>query len=798
MSRKEQVYHFKEGLLAVKCGVYGREAIHSHLMCYLLGKNMLRPPGENERLSIHPSIPDIRWQKITAGDAHFFKHEELNKGYLYLTYHAPYEQTALLNVSGHLMLYINGIPRAGDMHSYGWMNIPVKLLQGVNEILIHGYQTSIKAKLILNTRKVLMNIEDATVPHVVVGAINRLTASVVVQNLLNKDLKGLTIHCKIGNDTYIQEVVNIAPLTIRKVAFTFEGMNLSERGIYKGTLQLYQDNALLDECVISIFAVNPHEPHNRSFISKIDGSVQYYSVVPQLPNGNANRRTLILSLHGAGVMALNHAKAYKPKNWTTIVAPTNRRPLGYKWEDWGRMDAMEVLEIAKQEFAIEDRKVFLTGHCMGGWGVWYLGAIYPDKWHAIAPCAGYTTPSFRLHRGEKNKLQLTALEEIITRTGNTANLYGLINNYKASGIILTHGDNDETIPVAYSRDMKKRLDPIHTDFKYIEIKGASHWYGDESVDAAHIFDFFKQHLPVKDDEPNELDFSTANIGTSPSLYWLTIVQQKKLFTVSRVKASRDLKERVIKIQTENVSIIEVNLHCFTNNDLIRIIIDHDCINIKITTQKIILHNRHGMWKSVPELPAMFKGPGRIGTFKEAFNHNFLFVYGTSGNEEENNWNYYKARFDAESWHYRSNGSVEILSDKEFLTNPCKNRGIILYGNRDNNAAWAGLLANSPIDVCRGRISIKGIIYEGENFGAYFIRPNNHNSYTSIAVIAATGMQGMRAIEACQYFNYRVHLPDYFIFRLEMLMQGAQGVSTAGFFGNDWSFENGEVVHNNQP
>lgn len=113
------------------------------------------------------------------------------------------------------------------------------------------------------------------------------------------------------------------------------------------------------------------------------------------------------------------------------------------------------------------------------------------------------------------------------------------------------------------------------------------------------------------------------------------------------------------------------------------------------------------------------GPARYGTFKEAFNHNMLFVYGTSGNEEENNWNYYKARFDAETWYYRTNGSVEMISDKAFLATPCENKGIILYGNRDTNAAWVELLADSPIDVSRGRISIESTMYKGENFGALF-------------------------------------------------------------------------------
>jgi len=38
-----------------------------------------------------------------------------------------------------------------------------------------------------------------------------------------------------------------------------------------------------------------------------------------------------------------------------------------------------------------------------------------------------------------------------------------------------------------------------------------------------------------------------------------------------------------------------------------------------------------------------KGPQRYGTFKDAFNNRMIFVYGTSGTKEENEWSFNKAR-----------------------------------------------------------------------------------------------------------------------------------------------------------
>ena len=59
-------------------------------------------------------------------------------------------------------------------------------------------------------------------------------------------------------------------------------------------------------------------------------------------------QALFLSLHGASVEAIGQADAYSPKKWGPIVCPTNRRPYGFDWEEWGRWDALEVLALQKQ------------------------------------------------------------------------------------------------------------------------------------------------------------------------------------------------------------------------------------------------------------------------------------------------------------------------------------------------------------------------------------------------------------------------------------------------------------------
>ena len=75
----------------------------------------------------------------------------------------------------------------------------------------------------------------------------------------------------------------------------------------------------------------------------------------------------------------------------------------------------------------------------------------------------------------------------------------------------------------------------------------------------------------------------------------------------------------------------------------------------------------GTWSvSQSPPPSSRKGPARQGPFKEAFRNRFVLVFGTKGTPEENAWSLARARFDAETFWYRGNGSVDIVSDASFL------------------------------------------------------------------------------------------------------------------------------------
>ncbi len=144
---------------------------------------------------------------------------------------------------------------------------------------------------------------------------------------------------------------------------------------------------------------------------------------------------------------------------------------------------------------------------------------------------------------------------------------------------------------------------------------------------------------------------------------------------------------------------------------------------------------------------------------------------------------------------RGNAGVEVLADTAFDPAKFADRSVVLYGNADTNAAWAGLLAGCPVEVRNGRARIGEKKYQGDDLAAYFVRPRPGSDVASVGVVAWTGRAGWVAASPGQYFISGAGFPDLMLFSAETLRSGTAGVRAIGWFGNDWSLERGDIVRN---
>lgn len=798
-SDAQSVYHFEDGLAVGPCHQYGREALYTDQLAYQLYKGALKPQ-EGSLLLTDAKGAELKWKKVTADSTHRFRGDSFSNGYVYLTYESKKEQVAVLTVTGQDMIFVNGVPRAGDMYRYGWMHLPVLLKKGKNEIYARvarfGRYGGITANLTFPAKPVSVNTEDLTVADVVPGMKNdSLWTGVVISNATKKPLTGLEVKTTLAGKEIITKLPSVPAMTLRKVGVLIDGSSVSGPGKNEVVLTLMQGGKPADQAKFAIQSVEAGKQYSRTFVSELDGSVQYYAVSPQIQSNGAEKPALFFSVHGAEVQAISQARAYKPKDWGVLVAPTNRRPRGFNWEDWGRMDALEVLGIAKKQFNPDPARIYLTGHSMGGHGTWFLGATYPEKWAAIAPSAGYPTlAAYGSHDGVIPDSAGSPIEAMLLRASNPSNVLALTSNYKSLGVYVAHGDADRTVPVTYARQMRDILGKFHRDFSYYEHIGGEHWYGDISVDWPPIFNFFSWHSIPQDTTVTSIDFKTANPGISSRMRWAGIHQQLNALKYSRIQLNSSKKDLRIEGTTENVALLSLDLSAFAAGAKVKIALDGQTpLEYAVKGNETVYLSNNGTWKLAEAPDASAKNADRNGTLKDAFRNRMVFVYATGGSADEKSWALEKANFDAESWYYRGNGAVDIVADKDFDPQQFKDRGVILYGNKSTNSAWDKVLKNCPVTVSNGKIDVGGKQFSGSDLSAYFIYPRTDSKTASVTVIAGTGKLGFQAANANQYFSGGSGFPDLMIFSAEMLKNGIKEMKMSGFFGNDWSVEKGEFV-----
>jgi poly(3-hydroxybutyrate) depolymerase len=128
------------------------------------------------------------------------------------------------------------------------------------------------------------------------------------------------------------------------------------------------------------------------------------------------------------------------------------------------MDVLRVLDIVRHEYKIDPRRIYLTGHSMGGFGAWFLGQKHADLWAAIAPMSGI------------NENGLAELD---------------IKTLARKPVLVAVGEK-ETDTVVASKKAVAALKAAGGDVTYLEIAGGDHG-SMVAPSTAQILEFFSRH-----------------------------------------------------------------------------------------------------------------------------------------------------------------------------------------------------------------------------------------------------------------------------------------------------------------
>ena len=230
----------------------------------------------------------------------------------------------------------------------------------------------------------------------------------------------------------------------------------------------------------------------RSYhFKEADKEMNYVLYVPRSYESNT-RKPLVLALHGLGstpgqIMRYPGLTRLAEQYGFIVVAPWGYNTWGWygslgqnssRWrpENLGALseqDVMNVLGIIRKEFLVDEQRIYLLGHSMGGGGAFHLASKYPDIWAGIGTVAPavYGAPD-----------RLAKLKHL--------------------PVIVVQGDQDKLVSVKQTRRWVQRMKELKMDHVYLEVAGGGHIY----VAFSHlpkIMEFLSKQVRQKQPSPDQ-------------------------------------------------------------------------------------------------------------------------------------------------------------------------------------------------------------------------------------------------------------------------------------------------------
>ncbi len=168
--------------------------------------------------------------------------------------------------------------------------------------------------------------------------------------------------------------------------------------------------------------------------------------------------TRLAEEHGYIVVA---PMGYNSSGWYGSRGQSSRRSNPPNLGELSEKDVMNVLQIVRDEFSIDNKRIYLMGHSMGGGGTWHLGMKYPKIWAGLAPLA----------------------------PAPPRNINDLVK-IKDTPVIVVCGDRDGLVRAA--RMWVGRMKTLKMNYEYIEVKGGGH-IRPAYQKLPEVYAFFEKH-----------------------------------------------------------------------------------------------------------------------------------------------------------------------------------------------------------------------------------------------------------------------------------------------------------------
>ncbi|MEY3014222.1 MAG: hypothetical protein RIT45_2957 [Pseudomonadota bacterium] len=531
------------------------------------------------------------------------------------------------------------------------------------------------------------------------------------------------------------------------------------------TLQVWTDTHEKGwEARVKLQVREGEQTFRQTFRDAADASVQYYGVRPPRDfDPQKKDYALMLSLHGAGVEGIGQAGSYGAKTWLWHVTPTNRRPFGFDWEEWGHLNGLHALDDATARFAPDPTRIYLGGHSMGGHGTWQFAVHHHGRFAVMGPSAGWD--SFYTYGGASKPTGPFARARAHSDTSHFA------ENLRDRSVYVIHGTADDNVPWSEGKAMLQHATVAGAEVDHHWQQGAGHWWdgdkgeGADCVDWPPLFELMQKRTL----DPTELNFHWR----SPGPYY---THQHSYLTIDAATSPTE--------DTMAESVFDGATLKLTLQNVRRSVLDGKAIRAK-GPQSIVVTGA-GLSQQTLELP---DGPlvlgeeggkrvGQCGPFNQAFQRAFAFVV-----PDDNPTLRAIAAYWATSWQMIGNGHAVVLPASAAAHARAAGRNVIWFGAVPSAVEDTGLAGGSlPVDLQLpgqpgAKADASGPTIAGVTIpGAAVLSVFPRGAGVDAVLWAPADKLGL--LYAVLPFSSRSGLPDWMVWE-------ATGVRATGYWSSDW-------------
>ena len=179
---------------------------------------------------------------------------------------------------------------------------------------------------------------------------------------------------------------------------------------------------------------------------------------------------LVLFLHGAGergsdlnvVKKHSIPKVVEQQEGMPFIAVSPQCPPDTWWSS--HIDDLDsLLKEVSADYAVDEKRIYLTGLSMGGFGTWHLAVTWPDRFAAIAPICGGGPWAFGFPE------RVRSIKHVPTW--------------------VFHGAKDQIVPIQESEKLVADLRAAGGDVRFTVYPEAGHDSWSETYDNPELYDW---------------------------------------------------------------------------------------------------------------------------------------------------------------------------------------------------------------------------------------------------------------------------------------------------------------------